>query len=70
MGQNGDEIRLWRWRYTNEFGKRVESSWRMDEEQAALYKDAEKIDGTLEVRKQLGSTSIFQRSPKKREDGQ
>ena len=30
-----DEIHLWRWRYTNEVGKRVESSWRMSASEAA-----------------------------------
>jgi hypothetical protein len=57
------ELKLWRWRYTNEFGKRIESSWRMTEESAAGYKDAEKIEGTLEIRRPLGSTSAFQRPP-------
>ena len=57
------EIRLWRWRYTNEFGKRVESSWRMTEDDAAGYRDAEKIEWTLEVRSVTPtSTSDFLRS--------
>jgi hypothetical protein len=46
-------IHLWRWRYTNEFGKRVQSSWHMSEEAAAHYKDAEKIEGSLEIRTPL-----------------
>lgn len=58
-------IHLWRWRYTNEFGKRVESSWRMSEdtvrEYGHVYKDAEKIEGTLEIRKPSCSTSDWQR---------
>jgi hypothetical protein len=58
-----NEISLWRWRYTNEFGKRVESRWRMTEEDAAAHRDAERIDGTLEIRNSGGSTSAFQRSP-------
>jgi hypothetical protein len=45
-----DEVRLWRWRYTNKFGKRVERSWHMSEKDAAHYKDPERIAGTLEVR--------------------
>ena len=64
-----DEIRLWRWRYTNEFGKRVESSWLMSEDTirqfAHVYRDAEKIPNTLEIRQSLGSTSSFQQSPRK-----
>lgn len=59
-----DEI-PWRWRYTNEFGKRVESFWHMYGEQAAHYKDAEKIEDALEVRRPLSSTADFIRSPKK-----
>jgi hypothetical protein len=59
----GDKV--WRWRYTNGFGKRVESSWHMSEEDAAFYKDAEKIAHSLEVRQPLGSTGSFTRSPKK-----
>jgi hypothetical protein len=35
-----EPIEVWRWQFTNEFGKRVESSWRMDEQQAARYKNA------------------------------
>ena len=58
-----DRVELWRWRFTNEFGKRVVSSWHMDAESAARYKDAEKIEGTLEIRRPSGSTSDFQRSP-------
>jgi len=55
------ELRLWRWRCTNEFGKSVESSRHMTEESAASYKNAEKIEGSPEVRKALGSTSASQR---------
>ena len=67
------EIHLWRWRYTAtdgpNFGKRVETRWHMSEENAARYKDAEKIEGTLEIRKPLGSTSGFLRSQPKSEPG-
>jgi hypothetical protein len=60
------ELRLWRWRYTNEFGKRVVSFWLMSEESAARYKDAKKVAGTLEIRHPSGqSTSDFLRSPPK-----
>jgi hypothetical protein len=60
-----DEIHLWRSRYTNEFGKRVESSWLMTEatvrEFAHVYRDAIKVEGTLEIRKPLGSMSAWRR---------
>jgi hypothetical protein len=55
------EIRLWRWIYTNEQGKRVRSSWLMTEESASHYRDAVKIEETLEVRNSLGYTSDWQR---------
>ncbi len=57
----------WRWRYTNEFGKRVESRWHMSEETAKAYKDAEKIEGTEEIRTPLGSTGDFMKSQPKSE---
>ena len=60
-----DEIHLWRWRYTNEFGKRVESSWHMSEQDAAPYRDAVKIEGTEEIRTPIGSTSGFRKSQPK-----
>jgi hypothetical protein len=64
-----DEIHLWRWRFTDEFGKRRVTSWLMTEatvrEYAHVYKDAEKLEGSLEVRKTLGSTSDFQQLPPK-----
>jgi hypothetical protein len=62
-----DEIHLWRWRFTDENGKRRESSWRMTEATVRhfphVYGNAEKIQDTLEVRKPLGSTADWQRSP-------
>jgi hypothetical protein len=49
-----DEIHLWGWRFTDENGKRRESSWHMTEpdvrEYAHVYKDAEKVEGSLEIR--------------------
>lgn len=39
-----DEMHLWQWRYTDDFEKRVESSWRMTEatvrQFAHVYKEA------------------------------
>jgi hypothetical protein len=64
-----DEIHLWRWRFTDENGKRRVSSWLMTEatvrEYAHVYKDAEKLEGSLEVRKTVGSTSDWQHLPPK-----
>ena len=61
-----DELHLWRWRFTDEFGKRRVTSWRVTEntvrEFAHVYKDAVKIERSLEIRKPLGSTSDFARS--------
>ena len=62
-----DGLMRWRWRYTNEFGKRVESRWHMSEETAKAYKDAEKIEGTEEIRTPLGSTGDFMKSQPKSE---
>ena len=60
-----DEILLWQWRFTDEFGKRRVTSWRMTEdtvrEYAHVYKNAVKVEGLLVVRKPMGSTSGFQR---------
>jgi len=59
-----DEIHLWQWQFTDENGKRRVTSWRMTEatvrEYAHVYRNAEKIENTLEIRKPLGSTSDFQ----------
>jgi hypothetical protein len=61
-----DEIHLWRWRFTDEFGKRRVTSWRMTEntarEFAHVYKDAEKVEGSLEIRKLIGRTTDWLRS--------
>jgi hypothetical protein len=58
-------IELWQWPYTDEFGKRRVTSWRMTEdtvrEFAHVYKDAVKVEGSLEIRTPLGSTSDFRR---------
>jgi hypothetical protein len=64
-----DEIHLWRWRFTDENGKQRVTSWLMTEatvrEYAHVYKDAEKLEGSLEVRKTVGSTSDWQQLPPK-----
>jgi hypothetical protein len=59
-------LQLWQWEYTDEFGKRRVTRWRMDEatvkQFAHVYKDAAKVEGSLEIRGKLGSTSDFLRS--------
>ena len=37
MADRCAEIRLWLWEYTDEFGKRRRSTWRMTEPEAAHY---------------------------------
>ena len=64
-----NELCLWLWRFTDEFGKRRVTSWRMTEatvrEYAHVYKDAEKVEGSLEIRKLVGRTSDWLRLPPK-----
>ena len=55
MSAGTDEVHLWRWRYINERGKRVESSWHMAAREAAHYRDVERIEETLEIRQPMGS---------------
>lgn len=50
MSDDLPELKLWLWEFTDERGKRRRSTWRMTEADAAHYKDAVKIEGTLEVR--------------------
>ena len=60
------DLKLWQWRYTDQFGKRRVFPCRLTEQDALhLHKlrDAERIEGTLEVRQPLGLTSDFQRAP-------
>jgi hypothetical protein len=52
-------IHLWLWEYTDEPGKRRRSTWRMTEADAAHYKDAVKVEGSLERRTPLGNTGSF-----------
>lgn len=44
------ELQLWLWEYTDDFGKRRRSTWLMTEETAKSYRDAVKVEGTLERR--------------------
>jgi hypothetical protein len=59
-----EETQLWLWQYTDEFGKRRRSTWLMTEEQAKHYKDAVKVEDSLEIRRSPGSTSDLNRSPR------
>jgi hypothetical protein len=53
-------IELWLWDYIDQFGKRRVSRWRMTEDPAAHYRNAEKVEGSLEIRHPSGgSTSDF-----------
>jgi hypothetical protein len=56
-----DEIKLWLWEYTDEFGKRRRSTWHMTETEATHYKDAVKVEGSLERRRPLGNTNDWQK---------
>jgi len=59
--QATDELHLWLWEYTDEIGKRRRSTWRMTEAEAAHYKDAVKVEGSLELRTPLGNTGDWQK---------
>jgi len=59
--QSGAELQLWFWTYTDESGKRRRSTWRMTEESAKAYRDAVKVEGSLEVRRSLGQTADWQK---------
>jgi hypothetical protein len=50
-------IELWLWQYTDEFGKRRVTRWRMSAEDAKKLKDAVRVEGSREVRSSL--TSYF-----------
>lgn len=53
-----EELRLWLWEYTDEHGKRRRSAWHMTEEQAKPYRDAVKVEGSLEVAPRLSAYSL------------
>jgi hypothetical protein len=52
-----DEIHLWQWRYTDEFGKRRVFPCRLTAEDAKRLKDAERVEGSLEICRPIGQTS-------------
>jgi hypothetical protein len=45
------EVHLWQWRYTDQFGKRRIFPCRLTEEDAKHYRDAERVEGSLEIRR-------------------
>jgi len=60
------EIRLWRWRFTDEFGKRRVYPCRLTEEDAKQrLRDAERVEGSLETRQPTGSTGDFLRAKRR-----
>jgi hypothetical protein len=56
---NERDLQLWFWTITDQFGKRRQTTWRMTEEEAKHYKDAVKVEGSLEVRQAIGNSSDF-----------
>jgi hypothetical protein len=52
-----DEIHLGQWRYTDGFGKRRIFPCRLSVEDAKRLQGAERVEGSLETRSSLGSTS-------------
>lgn len=59
-----DEIHLWVWRYTDDFGKRRTTRYLLTEEEAKQrLRDPEKVPHTLEIRRPDGGhTSDFMRA--------
>ena len=56
------EIQLWQWRYTDDFGKRRVFPCRLTDEDAKHLRDAERVEGSLEIRRPTSSTGDFLRS--------
>jgi len=52
-------VELWRWRFTDDFGRRRLYPCRLSEADASTLRDAEKVAGSLEVRAPFGHTSDF-----------
>jgi hypothetical protein len=64
LERSPDQIHLWFWEYTDEFRKRRRSAWLITEEQPQIQlrgKKPMKIEGTLEIRRSVGSTNAWQR---------
>ena len=56
---SGDELHLWQWRYTDEFGKRRVFPCRLTEEAGKKLKDAERVEGTIEIPEPFHTGSLF-----------
>lgn len=57
------ELHLWRWHHTDDFGRRRIFPCLLTEADAlARLRDPVKVDGSLEVRQPIGSTSDFLQS--------
>jgi hypothetical protein len=50
-------IELWQWQCTDQFGKRRIFPCLLTAEQAKHYQDAERIEGSLEIRRSIEQTS-------------
>jgi hypothetical protein len=59
------ELHMWFWMYTDQFGKRRQTTWRMTEEEARHYKDRVKVEGSLEVRQAFGNSGDFLKGRKR-----
>ncbi|HVL37282.1 MAG TPA: hypothetical protein VM489_16555 [Burkholderiales bacterium] len=58
------EIELWLWEHTDDDGKRRVTRYRLTEEDArARLRDPVKVEASREVRRPLGSTSAWLKSP-------
>jgi hypothetical protein len=55
-------VKLRQWHYTDDFGRRRIFPCRLIVEDAKRLRDAERVEGSLEIRKPMGSTSDWQRS--------
>jgi hypothetical protein len=56
------EIHLWQWRYTDDFGKRRVRPSKLSFEDAKRWPDAERVDGSLDIRTRIRQTSNWLRS--------
>jgi hypothetical protein len=50
-------VKLWQWLYVDQFGKRRIFPCRLTAEGAKHLRDVERVEGSLEIREPLGSTS-------------
>jgi len=65
-----DELHLWQWIHTDDFGRRRRFPCRLTEADAlAGLRDPVKVEGSLEVRRPLGHISAFMASEGTRPGG-